>query len=503
MSTSIPIGRLAGAWLLAAASSLAWADNDVPAARPDWTRGVEQAKQTGNFAEMERELRQRIDKPEKEAGASDCEIALEILRRIRLDFSRSSEQMLGQLRLDIPDVTPDDLDRWRAEGVLQSQMIDGQVRYFKREPSNLYRFCEEARARRDRHQPPKPPSEASEPQFILTDHLARLVQMAEQTDGPELYPVKHHVRYTLRVNNGHPLAKKGALVRCWLPFPQEYRQQKNVRLLDAGPGEALIARNGYPQRTVYLEKRIDDPAKPVEFFAEFEFTTSAYYPALDAAKVTPYDPEDEFLVENTAERPPHIVFTPALRKQVEAIIGDETNPLLKARKIFRWVCENLRYCSEMEYSTISNLSAKAFETRRGDCGVQGILFITMCRCAGVPARWQSGWETKPSGWNMHDWAEIYVQPWGWLPVDPSYGLQDHPDPKVHEFYFGHLDPYRMIVNLDYGSPLLPAKHSFRSEPTDFQRGEIEIDGRNLYFDEWDWTFQVQTVPPGDTAAGSE
>jgi hypothetical protein len=49
------------------------------------------------------------------------------------------------------------------------------------------------------------------------------------------------------------------------------------------------------------------------------------------------------------------------------------------------------------------------------------------------------------------------------------------------------------VNLDYARPLEPPKTSFRSEPNDFQRGEIEIDGHNLYFDEWDYTFRVETV----------
>ena len=52
----------------------------------------------------------------------------------------------------------------------------------------------------------------------------------------------------------------------------------------------------------------------------------------------------------------------------------------------------------------------------------------------------------------------------------------------------------MIVNLDYGRELIPAKTSFRSEPNDFQRGEVEIDGHNLYFDEWTWKFDVQTAP---------
>jgi nicotinamidase-related amidase len=47
----------------------------------------------------------------------------------------------------------------------------------------------------------------------------------------------------------------------------------------------------------------------------------------------------------------------------------------------------------------------------------------LCRAAGVPARWQSGWQTKPGDWNMHDWSEFYVEPWGWLPADASYGVR--------------------------------------------------------------------------------
>jgi hypothetical protein len=148
----------------------------------------------------------------------------------------------------------------------------------------------------------------------------------------------------------------------------------------------------------------------------------------------------------------------------------------------------------MEYSIIPNLSAKGLSARRGDCGVQGMTFITLCRAAGVPARWQSGWQTKPGDWNMHDWSEFYVEPWGWLPADASYGVREHADPRVRDFLCGHMDPYRLIVNLDYARQLAPPKTSFRSEPNDFQRGEIEIDGHNLYFDEWNYKFRVETLP---------
>ena len=52
----------------------------------------------------------------------------------------------------------------------------------------------------------------------------------------------------------------------------------------------------------------------------------------------------------------------------------------------------------------------------------------------------------------------------------------------------------MIVNLDWGREFVPPVHSMRSEPADLQRGEIEVDGRNLYFDQWDYTMKAECDP---------
>ena len=41
---------------------------------------------------------------------------------------------------------------------------------------------------------------------------------------------------------------------------------------------------------------------------------------------------------------------------------------------------------------------------RGDCGVQALTFITMCRIAGIPARWQSGLYADWRSADSHDWA---------------------------------------------------------------------------------------------------
>jgi hypothetical protein len=444
----------------------------------------------GNFAEAERLLRAEISDP-KAPITSEPAIQLEVLRRTRHDFPLTNEQVLAEIKKSVPDATQADVDRWREAGDLQARIIDGQPRYFQRAVSNLFRFNNEAKRRRIK-------SEA-EKKFNTTGLVEKLVKLAEGSDNPQIYPVKHHVKYELAVHEGHPRVQPGAKVRAWLPFPQEYRQQHDVKLINSNPPNAQVSSNEAPQRSVYFEQLIDSSRQAPKFQVEFEFVTSAYCPKLDPARVKPYDVDSALYREFTAERRPHIVFTPEVKRLSAEIVGEETNPLEKARKIFRWMSKNVPWCAEMEYSIIPSLSVKGLTARRGDCGVQGTSFITLCRAAGVPARWQSGWQTKPGDWNMHDWSEFHVEPWGWLPADASYGVQKHPDPRVQDFFCGHMDPYRLIVNLDYGRELEPPKTSFRSEPTDFQRGEIEIDGHNLYFDEWDWKFQVDSKPLAESA----
>jgi hypothetical protein len=48
----------------------------------------------------------------------------------------------------------------------------------------------------------------------------------------------------------------------------------------------------------------------------------------------------------------------------------------------------------------------------------------------------------------------------------------------------------LILKLTFISKASVEIH-FRSEPYDFQRGEVEWEGGNLYFDKWDYTMKVK------------
>jgi transglutaminase-like putative cysteine protease len=167
----------------------------------------------------------------------------------------------------------------------------------------------------------------------------------------------------------------------------------------------------------------------------------------------------------------------------------------KVDAFYRWINDNIIWTSAIEYGLMPDIPGYVLKNRRGDCGMQTLLFLSLCRYEGIPARWQSGWMLHPGHVNLHDWSEVYIEPEGWVPVDVSFKLQPSENQKVSEFYISGIDSYRLIVNKDYGTPLYPPKKFPRSEPLDFQRGEVEWKGGNIYFNKWKYDMEVSYIIP--------
>lgn len=121
---------------------------------------------------------------------------------------------------------------------------------------------------------------------------------AERTGRVEVQPAHHKAAQTLTISSNTPVVKVGSLIRAWLPYPQEYRQQRHVKLISTSPEPRLVAPNGVDgnpvssrsQRTMYFEEPVVAPARPLEFKEVFEYTSFAYYPKLDPAKPQPLPP---------------------------------------------------------------------------------------------------------------------------------------------------------------------------------------------------------------------
>ncbi|HZN39926.1 MAG TPA: phosphodiester glycosidase family protein [Planctomycetota bacterium] len=387
--------------------------------------------------------------------------AAEIETRTALDFSLTRETLQTQLERRVRGLQPGELDAFAGQGLFDSRTVGGVLRYHRSAVSNLFFRDAAARARRAVGKTWRRP---------LLDTDAKTFAL----------------RMTLTV--AADVVPAGETIRAWLPFPQRSDRQQVLGDADADVPDA-------PMRARFMTKVAEAGAPTVfEVACEVECRGTAP-PDLDPARVRPC-PSSAF----TEERPPHVVSSPALRALAQEIAGEEQNPLVVARACYDWCADHLSYSYAREYSTIGSIPEELLATRRGDCGQSTLLFMTLCRQRSIPARWQSGWVLAPGQVNMHDWCEIRIEPWGWIPVDVNAavelnhadGIDDAEKRRIRDFYFGGVDSWRVVFCRDHGRPLVPAKASSRSDDVDFQRGEVEwgAPARNVYFDAMDFVLRA-------------
>jgi transglutaminase-like putative cysteine protease len=442
----------------------------------------------GRFSAAEAQIASSL--PEQDLSSAErtaLEFERERMRRIRLDFTLSADDVKAQLRRQIPDLTAEEFTAWAAAGLLERKTIDGETRYFKRSPSNLFRLSAQAAARRADNSPFN-----DGPMERANAHHREVRDQAIRSGKTSVAPRRVRVTYSIAVDPD--VVPDGEVVRAWLPFPRALPgQQEDIRLITSQPTQHTLAPESTLQRTVYLEQAAQSGAA-TKFSIEYELTIFAQDHRIDPDKVVPANITRE-LAPFVAERKPHIVFTDDIRRFSREVVGDEKNPYRIAQKLFAAV-DRIPWAGALEYSTISNISDYALKAGHADCGQQTLLLMTLLRLNGIPARWQSGWVFSDGDYdNMHDWGFAYLAPYGWVPMDVTTGRLNSGDPALDTFYLGGLDAYRIAFNDDFSQPLFPSKQHFRSETVDSQRGEVEWRGGNLYFDQWDYEFSATVLSP--------
>jgi len=457
------------------------------------TRQAQALELQGQFREARALLTGALTPAKAEApNRRELEFELDRLSRIQKDYKLTKEALFDALKRSVRDLTPEEFSGWIAEGRFDARTIDGETRFFNSSVSNLFFRAVELEPRRT---PPRDRTDQSRAHLAAVTAI-REAALREKTP----YVLPHRFRNTMSVTVDADAAPAGETIRAWLPFPREFPFQRDIALISAAPAALEV---NDPRSTIRAVHQAQ-PAKKGEaakFEIVYEYTALGVRFEIDPELVLPCDPHDPAL-EPFLREGPHVQFTPAIRALSQEIVGTETNPARKTRKCYDWISDNIRYSYATEYSTIRNIGGYCLEKRYGDCGQEALLFITLCRLNGIPARFQSGWNLFPGEKTIHDWTEIYLAPHGWVPVDPymgiwamryARGLTRSEVLAVRDFYFGGLDPWRMAANSDHCQELAPAKRSLRSDTVDFQRGELEWGDHNLYFDTFDYSLTVQDV----------
>ena len=378
---------------------------------------------------------------------------------MREDYQMDRAAFLARIRRKYPLCDDTTVDLLLASGHIDTILRGGELRFQNAAVSNALNCCK--KLLEDQAHPETP--------FVYEeDSLLRANARLMRERGWRAF--RYRVRMSLTVDE--EAQRAGKRIRVWLPMPAKCAEQTDIVLHSASENVSL---SGGKQPTAFFEE-IYTPGK--EFFVEFSYTHRVPWFDLNTADVCGEQPR--FYVD---EMLPHINFTPTLRALAEEIRGDERNPLLIARRVYDYITSNVKYSYMREYLLMENISEFCAVNLRGDCGVQALLFITLCRILGIPARWQSGNAVKPEGSvGSHDWAMFYVAPWGWMYADPSYGggAFRRGDEILRAHYFGNLDPFRMVCATEVQQPFSPQKTFLRDDPYDNQSGEAEWEDLPLH-----------------------
>ncbi|MDR0987834.1 MAG: transglutaminase domain-containing protein [Prevotellaceae bacterium] len=416
-------------------------------------------------------------------------------QRRLVEFNRTEEQVKAYIQRYIPDVTDAQMRQWEESGALECMVLDGQKRYFRNAAPNLFRVdsaCYKIKLKAQQSRKGWSKEDLlSDSELVNRKHLPQVIgELKNDPQGFLAQPKRMRITYTLTVDSNAVPA--GETIRCWLPYPRtDQPRQQAVKFLSASEPNHIFSPQACVHSTLYMEKKAVQ-GEPTVFSESFEYTSYAQWNHLQPKDIQPYDTSTELYRTYTSEREKHIIFSPQMQELAAKLTAGETNPLLKARRIFRWVNDNFPWASALDYSIIDNIPQYVLDNHKGDCGQVTLLFLTLCRISGIPAHFQSGFMVHPGAWNLHDWGEIYFQGIGWVPVDQSFGIPTFARNADEEWFFlGGIDAWRMIVNSDYGMPLVPSKKYPRSDTVDFQRGEVEWEGGNLYFPQWSYHMDIE------------
>lgn len=424
-------------------------------------------KYYGDFNEELKHIDRLLKKEIPSALRKRLEIEKDVIAVIKRQYPFSFKEALALMQKNVKNFNKEELVALKEESAADWIFINGEVHFQNRFFLNLVKTRPDIAERLIEHD--------VEDDAVKKTNLLNNTIKEMKRNGSKAYYIR--IKTTIKIKE--EAAEPGKNINVYIPIPAKCQQVKNIHILSTSPKAKLISDENFPQRTAFFNEVLGNNR---EFTAEYSYENHVRYVDPDPKKVSSIQPDFD-----TQEMAPHIMFTPYIRELLNEIIGDEINPLVKARRIYDFVTTKIMYSFMREYLTIDNIPEYAATNLKGDCGVQALLFITLCRCAKIPARWQSGLYVTPFFVGNHDWAQFYVEPYGWLFADCSFGGSAYRSGEMERwnFYFGNLDPFRMPANSEFQHDFNPNKKYLRGDPYDNQRGECEYQHRGLLFHEFD------------------
>ena len=329
-------------------------------------------------------------------------------------------------------------------------------------------------------------------------------------DDPATRQATFEVRHELKV-----MVPEGAQrVRVWFVLPQEdpipgdgaMSAQRVSDLQIEAPYAYKVERDSEGSKLLYLEAT-NPQEKELKIVETFVLTRNEVRTNVDPRQAKPLTEADRAKFAPYLAANKYVEIDDDIRKVAYEIVGNETNPVLAARKLYDWVLHNVDYwVKDPKNKKASPVGSASYclTFRTGNCTDFESLWTSLARAQGIPTRIVYGSFFKPElngndlDQSYHCWAIFYAPGIGWIPHDVAVAdmyagempvTSDNEvlmrrttsdgmfgaDPAKVEYYFGNLDERRIVWSMGRDLILNPKQDG--EAVNAIPKAYVEIDGK--------------------------
>jgi transglutaminase-like putative cysteine protease len=317
-------------------------------------------------------------------------------------------------------------------------------------------------------------------------------------------------------------------VRIWLPLPQAddasphlmVRDSKVTNLRIVSDHAHRIETDSEGNTILYVELTNPSVAR-FELSYTFDLTrTETYGGSVNDEGARPYTDADRESLARHLQPTRHLIAgSPRIKALGAKIVGGESNPARKVRRIYDWMLANVDYWVKHPDTKSASPIGDAewcLDTGAGNCSDFHATFASLARSQGIATRQTYGGLLKAElngqavDAGYHCWSETYLPGLGWVVSDVAVADLWNSDnlnveklneqarvrlgrtagsnytaghnARAVEYYFGNMDERRVLWS--FGRDIVLSPPQAGPPVNNMLRGYFEIDGRVA--PEWSW-----------------